>query len=96
MCIKRNELFRILRHEQNFFSHVDLMQLKAIYDPELITYKDIITKQDLIQHFDLSEEKVEQYKDDIASACHKYPGKYDFLIDMQKEEKKEDGWKTES
>ena len=38
--------------EQNFFSHVDLMQLQAIYDPELITYKDIITKQDLIQHFE--------------------------------------------
>jgi len=82
--------------EQNFFSHVDLMQLQAIYDPELITYKDIITKQDLIQHFDLSQEKVEEYKDDIANACHKYPGKYDFLIEMQKEEKKEDGWKTES
>ena len=82
--------------KQNYFSHVDLMQLQAIYDPSLKPYKNIITKQNLIQHFNLSEEKVEEYKDDIANACHKYPGKYDFLIDMQKEEKKEDGWKTES
>lgn len=82
--------------KQNYFSHADLMQLQAIYDPELNPYKNVITKKDLIQHFNLSEEKVEEYKDDIANACHKYPGKYDFLIDMQKEVKKGDGWKTES
>ena len=80
--------------EQNFFSHVDLMQLQAIYDPELITYKNVIAKQDLIRHFNLSEEKVEQYKEDIASACHKYPSKYDFLIEMQKEINQEEGWNT--
>jgi hypothetical protein len=82
--------------KQNYFSHVDLMQLQAIYDPDLNPYKNLITNSDLIQHFDLSEEKVEQYKDDIASACHKYSSKYDFLIEMQKGENQKKGWKTES
>ena len=82
--------------KQNYFSHVDLMQLQAIYDPTLITYKNMISKPDLIEHYGLSEEKINDFTDDISNACHKYPGKYDYLISMQIENLEGVDWKTES
>lgn len=82
--------------KQNYFSHVDLMQLQAIYDPTLITYKNMISKPDLIEHYGLSEEKINEFTDDISNACHKYPGKYDYLISMQIENLEGVDWKTES
>lgn len=66
------------------FSYVDLMQIRTLYEPTLKIEKRKTVKRDLINQFDLNEEKINKYLDDISSACHIRPGAYDFLIDMQK------------
>ena len=66
-----------------YFSHIDLMQLKALYDPDLKTKNEKQFKHDLIEQYDLDAKKIEEYREDIASTCHFTPGAYNFLIDMQ-------------
>ena len=66
-----------------YFSHIDLMQLRALYDPDLRTKNEKQFKDDLIEQYDLDANKIKKYKGDIASTCHFTPGAYNFLIDMQ-------------
>ena len=56
---------------------------KAIYDPKLRGRKGVITTQEYVAKFDLDQKRIEEYKDDIVSTCHKKPSEYDFLIDLQ-------------
>ena len=65
------------------FSHIDLMQLRALYDPDLRTKNAKQFKYDLIEQYDLDAKKIEEYREDIASTCHFTPGAYNFLIDLQ-------------
>ena len=65
------------------FSHIDLMQLRALYDPDLLTKNEKQFKDDLIEQYGLDSRKIEEYREDIASTCHFTPGAYNFLIDVQ-------------
>ncbi len=65
------------------FSHIDLMQLRTLYDPDLRTKNEKQFKDDLIEQYDLDANKIKKYKGDITSTCHFTPGAYNFLIDMQ-------------
>ena len=67
----------------NYFSHVDLMMLQAIYDPKLQGRKGVITTQEYVAKFDLDQKRIEEYKEDIKSTCYPNPSAYDFLIDIQ-------------
>ena len=69
--------------EQIYFTHVDLMMLQALYTPDLALIKDTVSGGELIEHFSLSEERVLEKRMDISSTCHRTPGAYDYLIDMQ-------------
>ena len=71
-------------HEANYFTHIDLMMLQAIYDPELPHQKNAIHTGILVDHFDLDKDKIEQLKNDIPSTCHRQLQAYDFLVEMQK------------
>ena len=66
-----------------YFSHIDLMQIRALYDPDLRTKNEKQFKDDLIEQYGLDAKKIEEYREDIASTCHFTPGAYNFLIDMQ-------------
>lgn len=70
-------------HQKSFFSHIDLMMIQAIYDPATPAMKDSITDKILIEHYELNENKVEEFKNNIQNACYKQPGNYDFLINLQ-------------
>ena len=67
-----------------YFEHIDLMMLHAIHHPDLQGRKGVISTNDYVDTFDLDRNKIEEYKEDIASTCHKKPSEYDFLIDLQK------------
>ena len=45
--------------------------------------KGVISTSDYVNKFDLDRNKIEDYKDDIVSTCHKKPSEYDFLIELQ-------------
>ena len=66
-----------------YFEHIDLMMLHAIHHPDLEERKGVISTSDYVAKFDLDRNKIEEYKDDIVSTCHKKPSEYDFLIDLQ-------------
>ena len=75
-----------------YFNYVDLMQLSALYNPLVKEWSDKYvgevsnirtTRSRLIETFDLSEEKVKEYEEDIVTACYLSPSAYDFLIEMQ-------------
>ena len=66
----------------NYFNHVDLMMLQAIYDPKLQGRKGVITTEEYVAKFDLDQKRIEEYKEDIkllAIQTHVH----DFLIDIQ-------------
>ena len=67
----------------NYFSYVDLMMLRTVYDPKLETRKGIVTTYDVVSRFDLNKDKIEEYKEDIRSTCYHSPSAYGFLIDIQ-------------
>ena len=66
-----------------YFEHIDLMMLHAIHHPDLQDVKEVISTNEYVEQFGLDRDKIEEYKEDIASTCHKKPGEYDFLIDLQ-------------
>ena len=66
-----------------YFSYIDLMQLRALYDPGLSINNEKQFKDDLIEQYGLDPKKIEKYREDIASTCHFTPGAYNLLIDMQ-------------
>jgi hypothetical protein len=66
-----------------YFEHIDLMMLHAIHHPDVGGRKGVVSTKDYIDQFDLNRDKIEEYKDDIVSTCHKKPSEYDFLIDLQ-------------
>ena len=77
-----------------YFSHVDLMQLSILYNPLVKEWSDKykgevsnmhISRPWLIETFNLSEKKLENYEENIDTACNVSPGAYDFLIEMQKD-----------
>ena len=61
------------------------MMLHAIHHPDLqdIVWKGFISTNDYVDQFELDRDKIEEYKEDIATTCHKKPSEYDFLIDLQ-------------
>ena len=75
-----------------YFSYVDLMQLSTLYNPLVKEWSDKYigevsnmrtSRSRLINTFNLSEEKVKEYEEDIATACYLSPSAYYFLIEMQ-------------
>ena len=66
-----------------YFEHIDLMMLHAIHHPDLQGTKGFISTNDYVQEFDLNRDKIGEYKEDIATTCHKKPSEYDFLIELQ-------------
>ena len=66
-----------------YFEHIDLMMLHAIHHPDLEGRKGVTLTSDYVDKFNLDRNKIEEYKDDIVSTCHKKPSEYDFLIDLQ-------------
>lgn len=71
-------------HQANYFTHIDLMMLQAIYDPGLPNQKNAIHTGIIVDYFDLDRKKIEKLKNDIPSTCHRQPQAYDFLVQMQK------------
>ena len=69
-----------------YFEHIDLMMLHAIHHPDVEGRKGVVSSEDYINQFDLNRNKIEEYKDDIVSTCHKKPSEYDFLIDFRLEQ----------
>lgn len=75
-----------------YFNHIDLMQLSVLYNPlvEKVARKSSydanfinVGREKVIEIFNLSEEKIENYEENIETACNVSPGTYDFLIEMQ-------------
>ena len=66
-----------------YFEHIDLMMLHAIHHPDFKGRKGVISTNDYVDRFKLDRGKIEEYKEDIATTCHKKPSEYDFLIDLQ-------------
>ena len=71
-------------HKANYFTHIDLMMLQAIYDPGLPHQKNAIHTGIIVDYFDLDRKKIDLLKNDIPSTCHRQPLAYDFLVEMQK------------
>ena len=79
------------------FSHLDLMMLSLLYNPLLsekgnhTVTKDYgfeqrnVTTNKVIELFNLSEDKYNEYVEDISDACRTQPVEYDFLIEIQKD-----------
>ena len=59
------------------------MMLHAIHHPDLQGRKGVVSTNDYVEKFNLNRNKIEEYKNDIASTCHKKPSEYGFLIDIQ-------------
>ena len=72
-----------LSDDNIYFEYIDLMMLHAIHHPDLQGRKGVISTNDYVDEFDLNKDKIEQYKEDIATTCHKKPSEYDFLIALQ-------------
>ena len=66
-----------------YFEPIDLMMLHAIHHPDVQGRKGVISTSDYVEQFNLNRNKIEEYKEDIASTCHKKPSEYGFLIDIQ-------------
>ena len=78
-----------------YFSHLDLMMLSLLYNPLLsekgnhTVTKDYgfehreVTANKVIELFNLSEDKYNEYVEDISDACRTKPVEYDFLIEIQ-------------
>ena len=66
-----------------YFEHIDLMMLHAIHHPDNEGIKGVISTNDFVDKFDLDRDKIEEYKEDITTTCHRKPSEYDFLIDIQ-------------
>ena len=66
-----------------YFEHIDLMMLHAIHHPDLEGRKGVVSTNDFVDQFELDRDKIEEYKEDIATTCHMKPSEYDFLIDLQ-------------
>ncbi len=82
------------RNSENFpyFNHIDLMQLSVLYNPlvKKVAWESSydpnfihVSREKVIEIFNLSEEKIENYEENIEAACTVSPGAYDFLIEMQ-------------
>jgi len=54
-----------------------------IDEPEDVVLKKLKLSFYNISKFDLDENKVFDKRGDISSTCHREPGAYDYLIDMQ-------------
>ena len=79
-----------------YFSHLDLMMLSLLYNPLLsekgnhTVTKDFgfeqrnVTTNKVIELFNLSEDKYNDYVENIRETCYFSLGEYDFLIDIQK------------
>ena len=48
-----------------------------------IMWNHVRTKKESKKIYGYHLRKIEEYKDDIVSTCHKKPSEYDFLIDLQ-------------
>jgi len=92
LCFDSTMSYRFEADDVPYFSYVDLMQLSALYNPLVKEWSDKnvgkaekihTTRSRLIETFNLSEEKVEEYEENIETACYVSPGAYDFLIKMQ-------------
>ena len=83
LCHKSVMSYSTYADQEVYFTHVDLMMLQAIYSPEVSLRKDKIIRTALVEAFDLNENKVFDKRGDISSTCHREPGAYDYLIDMQ-------------
>ncbi len=94
LCFDSAMSYRFEADTVPYFSHVDLMQLSILYNPLVKEWSDKykgevrnmhISRPWLIQTFNLSEKKLENYEENIETACNVSPGAYDFLIEMQKD-----------
>ena len=57
-----------------------------MYDERFGELRNIyISRSRAIEAFNLSEEKVTEYEENIETACYLKPGEFDFLIEMQKD-----------
>ena len=92
LCFDSVMSYRFEADEVPYFNYVDLIQLSALYNPLVKEWSDKYvgqlsnirtTRSRLIETFDLSEEKVKEYEEDIVTACYISPSAYDFLIEMQ-------------
>ena len=83
LCHKSVMSYSTYADQDVYFTHVDLMMLQAIYSPEVSLWKDKVIRTALVEAFDLNENKVFEKRGDISSTCHREPGAYDYLIDMQ-------------
>ena len=74
--------------EVEYFTVGDLMQLRTIYDPEWTFFinsfnDDYIFKFWASYKYDLSDDKLDHYANNIEDACPAKRSGYDFLVDMQ-------------
>ena len=79
-----------------YFDHLDLMMLSLLYNPLLseegnhtvssgygFEVREVTTNK-VIELFNLSEDKYNDYVENIRETCYFSPGEYDFLIEIQK------------
>ena len=92
LCFDSVMSYRFEADTVPYFSYVDLMQLSTLYNPLVKEWSDKYigevsnmhtSRSRLINTFNLSEEKVKKYEEDITTACYLSPSAYDFLIEMQ-------------
>tara|TARA_B100001250_G_scaffold411426_1_gene440048 strand:+ start:328 stop:1815 length:1488 start_codon:yes stop_codon:yes gene_type:complete len=92
LCFDSVMSYRFEADTVPYFSYVDLMQLSTLYNPLVKEWSDKYigevsnmrtSRSRLINTFNLSEEKVKEYEEDITTACYLSPSAYDFLIEMQ-------------
>jgi len=92
LCFDSVMSYRFEADTVPYFSYVDLMQLSTLYNPLVKEWSDKYigevsnmrtSRSRLINTFNLSEEKVKEYEEDITTACYLSPSAYDFVIEMQ-------------
>jgi hypothetical protein len=72
-----------------YLSHIDLMQLQILYNPEFQNkyYRNInfsyLNTDRVIDQLGLSKERVAYFEENIQEACYQKPGAYDYLINLQ-------------
>jgi hypothetical protein len=74
--------------EVEYFTVGDLMQLRTMYDPEWDFFIDNFSDDYIFKFwasykYDLSDDKLNHYANNIQDACSSKRSGYEFLIDLQ-------------
>ena len=83
LCFDSSMSYAKWAEEPNYFTSIDLMQLRLLYDSRI---GNQYSSSRIVNHLELDSVKFKEFKNDKSSACNVYQPGYEGLIQFQKGE----------